>query len=101
MYSKTRFREILEGLPRGVFDRLVEELNADKYTKGFSRWDQLLAMVFAQLSGVKSLRELEVAFNEQAMHHYHLGTDHIKRSTLADANSRRSVELFARACRSA
>ena len=98
MYSKTRFREILEGLPRGIFDRLVDDLNADKYTKGFGRWDQLLAMVFAQLSGVKSLRELEVAFNEQAMHHYHLGTDHIRRSTLADANSRRSVDLFARVC---
>ena len=98
MYSKTRFRTVLEGLPRGVFDHLVHDLNADKYNKGFSRWDQLLAMIFAQLSGVKSLRELESAFNGQAMHHYHLGTGSIKRSTLADANANRDSNIFAAVC---
>jgi len=98
MYSKTRFRAVLEGLPRGVFDGLVRDHNADKYHKGFSRWDQLLAMIFAQLSGVKSLRELESAFNEQTVHHYHLGTGSIKRSTLADANANRNSDIFAAVC---
>jgi IS4 transposase len=98
MYSKTRFREILEGLPRGVFDRLVEELNADKYSKGFKCWDQMIAMIFAQLSGLKSLRDVEAAFNQQSSHHYHLGASPVKRSTLSDANTRRSPELFSRVC---
>ena len=62
MYSKTRFGALLEGLPRGTFDRLVKAIQADKYLKGFSCWDHLLAMIFAQVSGVKSLRELESAF---------------------------------------
>lgn len=88
----------MEGLPRGVFDRLVRQLKADKYTKGFGCWDQLLAMVFAQLSGVKSLRELETAFNEQDVHHYHLGTSRLKRTTLADANAQRNPELYAKVC---
>lgn len=99
MYSRTRFREVLEGLPRGTFTRLVESYQADKFRKGFSSWDQLLAMVFAQLSGVRSLRELEAAFNEQQSHHYHLGTRPMKRSTLADANGRRSYDIFAGVCR--
>ena len=98
MYSKTRFGQLLEGLPRSVFDRHVRDLNADKYSKGFRRWDQLLAMIFAQVSGVKSLRELETAFNEQKVHHYHLGTQSIKRSTLADANANRDSEIFSKIC---
>ncbi len=98
MYSKTRFGQLLEGLPRSVFERHVRDLNADKYSKGFRRWDQLLAMIFAQVSGVKSLRELETAFNEQKAHHYHLGTQLIKRSTLADANTNRSSEIFSAIC---
>lgn len=98
MYSKTRFGQLLEGLPRSVFDRHVGDLNADKYSKGFRRWDQLLAMIFAQVSGVKSLRELETAFNQQSVHHYHLGTRSIKRSTLSDANANRSSDVFSKIC---
>ncbi len=98
MYSKTRFREILEGLPRGVFDRLVDELQADKYTKGFNCWNQMVAMIFAQLSGVKSLREVEAAFNENDNFHYHLGTHSVSRSTLSDANAHRSPRLYTEVC---
>jgi IS4 transposase len=95
MYSKTQFRQLLEGLPRGVFEKQVAKLDADKYNKGFRSWDQLIAMLFGHLSDSKSLRELEAGFNAQAAHHYHLGTRPIKRSTLADANAKRSCELFA------
>ena len=96
MYSKTRFSEILEGLPRGVFDRLVTELDANKFSKRFGRWDQMITMIFAQLSGLNSLRDVEAAFNEQSIHHYHLGSGEVKKSTLSDANAKRSPELFAR-----
>lgn len=98
MYSKTRFREVLEGLPRGVFDRFVGDAKADKYNKGFRSWDQLIAMVYSHLSGCKSLRELEASFNAQAHHHYHLGTRTLKRSTLSDANAKRSDAVFSKTC---
>jgi len=55
-------------------------------------------MIFNQLSGANSLRELEASFNSQHAYHYHLGTHNIKRSTLADANNRRSSDIFARVC---
>ena len=96
MYSNTRFQQLLEGMPRHYFERVVQQEQADKYAKGFRCWDQLLAMMFCQLSGVRSLRQLEAGFNAQAGYHYHLGTRAIKRSTLADANHKRSSHLYSR-----
>lgn len=95
MYTNTRFASVLKGLPRSVVQQVNRDLQADKYNKGFDFWDHLVAMIYHQLSGCRSLRELESTFNEQSSHHYHLGTHLIKRSTLADANRRRSVEPFA------
>ncbi len=92
-------QEIMKGLPRGAFDRFVREQNADKHSKGFGCWDQLVAMVYGHLSGVDSLRQLETGFNSQSNHHYHLGTGPIRRSTLAEANSRRKAAVFEQAAR--
>ncbi len=95
MYRISRFHQIMKALPRGAFDRVVQTHQADKNSKGFACWDQLLAMVYAQLSGASSLRVLETGFNSQCTQHYHLGTAPIRRSTLADANGRRKTEVFA------
>lgn len=95
MFSLSRIGQVLQYLPRHGFERLVEKHRADRYTKGFGSWQQVVAMVYAQLSGVGSLRELEAGFNQHANHHYHLGMKHVRRSTLADANNKRNPELFA------
>jgi IS4 transposase len=94
VFRINQLHELLKGLPRGEFDRAVRKHQADKYTKGFGCWDQFIAMLYAQLSGVGSLRELESGFNSHRLHHYHLGTDAVRRSTLAEANGRRSTEVF-------
>lgn len=95
MYRISRFHQIMKALPRGAFDRVVQTHQADKHSKGFGCWDQLLAMIYAQLSGAGSLRVLETGFNSQHTQHYHLGTSPIRRSTLSDANGRRKTEVFA------
>ncbi len=97
MFSITTFSELLKGLPRSTFDRLVKKHNADKYSKRFRHWDQLIAMMYAQLSGTEGLRPLQNAFNSHAAHHYHLGTGPIKRATLADANENRPDTVFSEA----
>lgn len=94
MYRISRMQELLKGIPRGAFDRLVSKHQANKHSKGFGCWDQLVAMMYAQLSGVGSLRELAAGFNSQRAHHYHLGTSEIRRSTLAEANAKRSSAVF-------
>lgn len=99
MYRISRFHQIMKALPRGTFDRVVQTHQADKHGKGFCCWDQLLAMVYAQLSGASSLRVLETGFNSQRTQHYHLGTAPIRRSTLSDANGKRKTEVFADAAK--
>lgn len=98
MYRNTRFGELMKVFPRGTFDKLVKASEADKHSKGFRSWDQLIAMIYGQLSECRSLRELEVAFNSHSAHHYHLGTRAIRRSTLADANAKRDEGLYETLC---
>jgi putative transposase len=99
MYRISRLQELIKGLPSGVIDRIVEAQGADKYSKGFGCRHQLVAMLYAQLAGVSSLRELASGFNSQSRHHYHLGVDSVRRSTLSDANRQRSPEVFAEIAR--
>jgi len=98
MYRNTRFTELMKALPRQAVEKVVSEHKADKHSKGFRCWNQLLAMIYAQVSGCQSLRELESGFNSQETHHYHLGCRKIKRSTLSDANKYRSSNVFADVC---
>jgi len=94
MFRISRFQEVLKHLPRGVFDRAVRSQQADKYRKKFDCWQQLVSMVFAQLSGTTSLRTLEGSFNAQTAHHYHLRCEPVHRSTLAQANARGDWHVF-------
>ena len=94
MFRITNFHELMKGLPRSAFDRMVRERNADKYCKNFGHWEHLIAMLYAQLSGASGLRPLEASFNAHASHHYHLGVSSIRRSTLAGANDKRSDAVF-------
>lgn len=88
------FHQILKYLPRHRFQAVVDRHQGDRRTRSLSCWDQLLALLFCQLSGRQSLRDLISTYNSQSVHHYHLGTRLIRRSSLADANSTRPTEIF-------
>jgi len=98
MYTNTRFCELLKALPKNTFRQCVNQHQSDKHNKGFDSWDHLISLIFAQLSGSRSLRELEVSYNSHAAHHYHLGCGPIKRSTLSDANATREASVFESFC---
>jgi len=89
------FGKLLKPIDRRQFRAIVERFDDDAYDKSFKSWDHLVALVFAQLSGVESLRGLEAAFNANSHRHYHLGVSKVSRGTLSDANARRPVEVFA------
>jgi hypothetical protein len=73
-YQNTVFGNLLKAVPRRRFAAIVARHGGDKYVKGFSSWDHLVTLVFGQLGGLSSLREVETVWNVQAMHHYHLGS---------------------------
>ena len=93
-YSDSIFGHILKPISRRWFDGMVSRHDADAYDKSFRSWDHLALLVFAQLGGIDSLRGLEVAWNANANHHYHLGAGKISRSTVSDANARRPPAVF-------
>jgi IS4 transposase len=97
MFNSTRFAQLLKPI-RPTFQSLVTQHQSDKHSKGFSSWNQLVAMMYAQFSGVQSLRELVEGFNSQAHHHYHLGVRTLKRSTLSEANAKRSSQVYEALC---
>lgn len=94
-YTDSIFGGLLKPIDRRWFQAAVDRHNADAYDKTFKSWDHLVTLVFAQLSGVDSLRGLELAFNVNAQAHYHLGVEEIARTTVSDANARRPTEPFA------
>lgn len=92
----TVLREILKLIPRWHFERMVERHDADHRIRKLPCWSQFLALLYAQLAGAGSLREVTAALSSHASLLYHLGVKQaIKRSTLADANATRPSELFA------
>jgi len=49
---------VLKQISRRDFARAVRRHGAEKHAKGFACWDQFLAMLYAQLAGANSLREI-------------------------------------------
>ena len=94
-FTPSIFGKLLEPIQRRQFDTLVKRHAGDAYVKSFPSWNHLLALVYAQFAAAVSLRGLEAGWNANRQHHYHLGSGPLVRSTLADANKRRPVAIFA------
>jgi len=94
-YRDSIFVGLLKPISRRWFKATVERHEGDAYDKSFRSWDHFVTLIFAQLGEIDSLRTLETLWNAHSHHHYHLGTGRVARSTLADANARRPVAIFA------
>ena len=89
------FSQFLGIISKEDFHRNVHELKADKASKGFSCWDQLVSMLFCQASDCRSLREICDGLRSCGGKTIHLGmSSYPKRSTLSYANAHRPWELY-------
>lgn len=93
-YQSTIFAQLLEALPRDRFEQLAKPYRQGRSKRRLSDWDHFVAMVFAQASGTRSLRDLERVVERQPGVTAHLGMKHLKRSTLSDANTKRPAAVF-------
>ena len=93
-YQDTVFGGLMKAFPRWRFDKLVQRHGADYRVRRLPSWSQFQAMVFCQLSGSRSLREVVGALERFPKSHAHLGLEPVRRSTLADANRLRPAALF-------
>ena len=85
---------LLKQVPWSVFEKLVDEHGADARVRTLSTKTQFVSLLYAQLSGAVSLREIETAMASHAAGLYHLGVREVSRSTLADANAQRPHQVF-------
>lgn len=93
--GKYVFAQIVEFLPQRVFDRIADKYDGNRYVKHFSCWNQLLCMLFGQLTNRDSLRDLMVALDAHSSKSYHLGFGKsVTRSNLAKANEVRNSKIF-------
>lgn len=96
MYQgKYVFAQITGFLPRRVFDGIVQKYSGNKHTRTFTCWNQMLCMVFGQLTNRDSLRDLIVALDAHKAKSYHLGLGSgVNLPTLARANIRRNYRIY-------
>jgi hypothetical protein len=93
--GKYVFAQLTEFLPRRVFDGFVQKYDGNRYVKHFTCWNQLLCMVFGQLTSRESLRDLIVVIEAHSQKSYHLGFGRsVTRSNLAKANENRDSKIF-------
>jgi Transposase DDE domain/Domain of unknown function (DUF4372) len=93
-HKNSVFHDLLKQVPWGAFDRLVEQHQADFRVRTLPTKSQLVALLYGQLSGASSLREVVGGLESHALRLYHLGASAPRRSTLADANATRPSEVF-------
>ena len=93
--DKFVFSQLIVFLDRNKFNYIVRKHDGDKYVKHFTCWNQLLSLMFGQLSNRESLRDLIVALDAHHSKCYHLGMGrNVSRSSLARANQGRDYHIF-------
>jgi len=93
-FKSTIFSKLIKAIPRREFERIVKKYSGDYRVRKMNSWDQMIGMLYTQLSQKTSLRDLELSFNSHYNNFYHLGCNRLKRSTLSDANKNRSYKIY-------
>jgi len=94
--GRTIFAQLADHLPHKEFQKCVARYRGDANPRGFTCWDQYLAMAFAQLTYRESLRDIEACLGAMQGKLYHMGfRGRVARSTLADANDAHDWRIYA------
>jgi len=90
------FAQIIESISQYEFDKCVRRYNGNQRIRNLSCRDQLLAMIFGQLTNLRSLRGIVLCLNAHANLLYHLGfkTEQFTLSTLSRANENRDWKIY-------
>lgn len=90
------FNQLLQLLPRYVINGVVKQHQSDRYYKHFRTYEHLVTMLYSSFQKCKSLREVVTGMMACSTRVSHLGIGYMpRRSTLAEANSNRSEQVFA------
>jgi hypothetical protein len=89
------FKQIIEIVPKSLFNKIVIEHKSDRYYKSFSSWDEFVTLLFGILARCDSAREICDGMAALGGKLNHLGMDCAPaKSTFGDALRDRKCDIF-------
>ncbi len=89
------FTQLLKFIPKDTILRIARQYNADRYCKRFSTYEHLVTILYSIFNNCNSLREVATGMLASEKRLSHLGIRyHPRRSTISDANTRRTEQVF-------
>ena len=95
MANITLFAQAIGKLPKEKIRKIIRDSKADKHSKGYDTWSQLISMMFCQFSNCDSVRDISNGLNSANGNLNHLGiTRAPSKSTVAYQNAHRDSRVF-------
>lgn len=93
--GKFVFSQVVEFIPRYQFDKLVKQYKGDWHAKNLNSYNHLLHLLFGQLTGCDSLRDICLCLEAHSKILYHLGfRNTVNHTSLSRANESRDYRIF-------
>ena len=87
--------QIVKLINRDKVNKLATTTKVNRYVKSFDAFTHLVVMIYAALSGAKSIRQVVEGFEANVTRLNHLGISYlVRRTTLSDANKKRTSQFF-------
>ena len=93
-HQNSVFHSLTKHVPWSRFEHIVEKYGADQLARKLTTKRQFIALLYGQVSGATSLREVVTGMASHETRLYHVGAAPVKRSTMSDANSKRPWQVF-------
>jgi IS4 transposase len=93
-HQNSVFHSLTKHIPWSKFEQIVEKHGSDRLVRKLTTKRHFIALLYGQLSGAASLREVVTGMASHETRLYHVGATPVKRSTMSDANSRRPWQVF-------
>lgn len=94
LHQNSVFHSLLKHVPWHKFEQAVEKHDGDALSRKLDTKRHFIALLYGQISGATSLREVVIGMASHATRLYHVGAAPVKRSTMSDANSNRPWQVF-------
>ena len=94
-FGQPIYGQLIKSLDRAKIVEFSRKHGGEMYVKSFDGYTHLLTMLYAVIQRFDSLREIETSMTAEVRKLHHIGIDTVpRRSTLSDANARRSEKFF-------
>ncbi len=93
-HQNSVFHSLTKHVPWAKLERIVEKYGADELVRKLTTKRHFIALLYGQISGSTSLREIVTGMASHATRLYHVGAAPVKRSTVSDANTDRPWQVF-------